>query len=291
MVDGELIPAERAAISVLDRGFLWGDGAYEIIPSFNGRLFRLSDHLERLRASLSYVQIRLPMSTNELVTRTDELMRANADVVSTYPVCRVGHWVSRGLEDWGPIYERSHDATLVSLVCPVRKHLTRANYESGLLMTLVSTRRSSPAILDPRAKTTSKMNLIMADVEAGFRRSIPLMLDQRGFIAESSTSNIFIVKDGSVLTPQAEWVLGGITRKVVIELALEAGIEVSEKDLTVIDAASADEIFVTSSTWGVVPVRAIDRIEPRLGTDGPVVRLLIDKLATLTGFHPIDQPH
>ncbi|MEX1125040.1 MAG: aminotransferase class IV [Acidimicrobiia bacterium] len=291
MINGELIPAERAAISVLDRGFLWGDGVYEIIPSFNGRLFRLSDHLERLQASLSYVQIRLPMSTNELATRTDELMRANADVVSTYPVCRVGHWISRGLEDWGRIYERTHDATLVSLVCPVRNHLTKADYESGLLMTLVSTRRSSPAVLDPRAKTTSKMNLIIADVEAGFRRSLPVMLDQRGFIAESSTSNIFIVKDGRVLTPQAEWVLGGITRKVVIELTLEAGIEVSEKDLTVIDAASADEIFVTSSTWGVVPVRAIDQIKPRLGTDGPVVRLLIDKLATVTGFHPMDQAH
>ena len=289
MIDDGLIPAEKAAISVLDRGFLWGDGVYEIIPSFNGRLFRLSDHLERLQASLSFVQIGLSLSTDELATRTHELMRANAEVVSTYPVCRVGHWISRGLEDWSPIYDRSHDVTLVSLVSPVRNRLTKSDYETGLLMTLVSTRRNSPATLDPRAKTTSKINLIMADVEAGSRRSIPLMLDQRGFIAESSTSNIFLVKDGTVLTPRAEWVLGGITRKVVIELALEAGIEVSEEDLTVMDAANADEIFVTSSTWGVVPVRAIDQIKPRLGTDGPVVSLLIDKLAALAGFHPMKE--
>jgi len=291
MIGDELIPAERAAISVLDRGFLWGDGVYEIIPSFNGRLFRLSDHLERLQASLDYVQIVLPMSTDELASRTEVLMRANAEIVSTNPVCRVGHWVSRGLEDWSRIYERTQDATLVSLVCPVRNHLTKADYENGLLMTLVSTRRNSPAVLDPRAKTTSKMNLILADVEAGFSRSLPLMLDQRGFIAESSTSNIFMVKDGRVLTPQAEWVLGGVTRKVVIELALDAGFELSEEDLTVVDASSADEIFLTSSTWGVVPVRAIDQIKPRLGTNGPVVRLLIDKLATVTGFHPMDPAH
>ena len=291
MIGDELIPAERAAISVLDRGFLWGDGVYEIIPSFNGRLFRLSDHLERLRASLDYVQIVLPMSIDELAARTELLLQANVEVVSTYPVCRVGHWISRGLEDWSRIYERTQDATLVSLVFPVRNPLTKADYENGLLMTLVSTRRNSPAVLDPRAKTTSKMHLILADVEAGSSRSLPLLLDQRGFIAESSTSNVFIVKGGRVLTPKAEWVLGGVTRKAVIELALEAGLEVSEEDLTVDDAASADEIFLTSSTWGVVPVRAVDQIKPRLGTNGPVVKLLIDKLATVTGFCPMNQAH
>jgi branched-chain amino acid aminotransferase len=289
MINDELMPAESAVISVLDRGFLWGDGVYEIIPSFNGRLFRLVDHLERLQTSLSYVQIRSPMTNEELATRTEELMRDNADVVSTYPVCRVGHWVSRGLEDWSPLHERAHDATLVSLVLPVRRPLTKADYENGILMTLVSTRRNPPGALDPRAKTTSRMNLTIADVEAGSRRSLPVLLDQRGFIAESSTSNIFLVKDGRVLTPRGEWVLEGITRKVVIELALEAGIEVSETDLTVADAETADEIFVTSSTWGVLPVRAIDQIEPRLGSDGPVVRLLIDKLAVATGFHPMAQ--
>lgn len=289
LVNNEAFPADRAVVSVFDRGFLWGDGVYEFIPCFNGELFRLADHLERLQASLAYVGIALGWSTEELTVRTDQLMLANVDLVAAHPVCRVGHWVSRGLEEWSPIYQRTQSATFVSFISPVLKPLARADYELGLDMTVVPTRRSPPEVVDPRAKVISKMNLILADIEASGRRSLPLLLDQRGFIAESSTSNIFLVKGNRLLTPQSEWVLGGITRIAVLEIASRLGFEVSETDLSLFDVAHADEIFLTASTWGVVPVRAIDHIEPRPGPDGPVARALIDELATMTGFHPLNQ--
>ena len=287
IVNDDVISADEAMVSVFDRGFLWGDGVYEVIPCFNGKLFRLADHLERLQASLSYVAIDLTVSTEELSTRTEQLMLLNSDLISAHPICRVGHWVSRGFEDWAPIYERDQSPTFVSFISPVLRPLGRAVYVDGLEMTVVANRRSSPGVVDPRAKITSKMNLIVADIQASSTRRLPLMLDERGFIAESSTSNIFFVKAGKLLTSRPEWVLGGITRKAIIEIAPMLDLEVWEKDLSLIDLADADEIFLTSSTWGVVPVRAIDHMRPKGGPRRPVTTALMDELARLTGFDPL----
>ena len=286
-VNGKIMPTDEARVSVLDRGFLWGDGVYEITPCFNGMLFRLDQHLERLRSSLRFAGITLEISQDDLVTSTTELVHLNREVTSFHPVCRVGHWVTRGIEEWVPVDERDSGTTLCILVEPVGRTFTRGDYLAGVPLTIVSIRRSSSSILDPRAKTTSRMNPIVAEIEGSARGALALMMDIHDHLAEGPTFNFFMVRDGELLTPRAENVLPGITRRAVLDLAAELGVPATEADLSPYDIADANEFFITASTWGVLPARSIDRFRPRDGVPGQMTMRLIDELSAHTGYHPL----
>lgn len=287
-LNGEIIPTAEARVSVLDRGFLWGDGVYEITPCFDGTLFRLKQHLTRLHASLRFVGIPLDMSQNDLLERTHHIVDLNRDVTSSSPVCRVGHWVTRGTEQWVPLDDRSGDTTLCILVQPVGRMLAPEDYLAGVALSIVPTRRSPSSVLDPRVKTTSRMNPIVAEMEGAARGGLALMLDIDDHVAEGPTFNLFLVREGELLTPRAENVLPGITRRAVLEIASELGIPAREADLSPYEIATATEFFVTASTWGVLPVRSIDRFRPRGEVPGQVTMTLIDQLAELTGYHPLE---
>lgn len=286
-VNGEIMPTDEARVSVLDRGFLWGDGVYEITPCFNGKLFRLDQHLERLRASLRFAGITLEISEEDLVRKTSELFDLNREVTSAHPVCRVGHWVTRGTEQWVPLDQRDRGPTLCILVEPVGRTLTPEDYLTGVPLTIVSTRRTPSSVLDPRAKTTSRMNAIVAEIEGSASGALALMMDIHDHVAEGPTFNFFLVRDGGLLTPKAENVLPGITRRVVLDLGAELGVPAMEANLSSYDIATANEFFVTASTWGILPARSIDRFRPRDGVPGEVTMRLIDRLSALTGFHPL----
>ena len=286
-VNGEIMPTDEARVSVLDRGFLWGDGVYEITPCFNGKLFRLDKHLERLRSSLRFAGITLEISQDDLVTNTAELVHLNREVTASHPVCRVGHWVTRGTEQWVPLDQRDRGPTLCILVEPVGRTLTPEDYLTGVPLTIVSTRRTPSSVLDPRAKTTSRMNAIVAEIEGSASGALALMMDIHDHVAEGPTFNFFLVRDGGLLTPKAENVLPGITRRVVLDLGAELGVPAMEANLSSYDIATANEFFVTASTWGILPARSIDRFRPRDDVPGEVTMRLIDKLSALTGFHPL----
>lgn len=286
-LNGEIVPRAEARVSVLDRGFLWGDGVYEVTPCFDGKLFRLDQHLERLRSSLRYTGITLEMSEDDLVRHTSQLVDLNRHVTSSHPVCRVGHWVTRGIEQWVPLDQRDRGATLCILVEPVARTLTPEDYMTGVPLTIVSTRRSPSSVLDPRAKTTSRMNAIVAEVEGTTRGALALMMDIGDHIAEGPTFNFFLVRDGELLTPKTENVLPGITRRAVLDLAAELDLPAAEADVSSHDITTADEFFVTASTWGVLPARSVDRFRPRDGVPGEVTMRLIDELSVLTGYHPL----
>lgn len=286
-VNGKIMPTDEARIPVVDRGFLWGDGVYEITPCFNGKLFRLDQHLERLRSSLRFAGITLEMSQDALVESTSELVHLNDEMTSSHPVCRVGHWVTRGDEQWVPLDQRDAGPTLCILVQPVGRTLTPEEYLTGVPLTIVSTRRTPSSVLDPRAKTTSRMNVIAAEIEASETGALALMMDIHDHVAEGPTFNFFLVTDRRLLTPKARNVLPGITRRVVLDLAAELAIPAMEADLSSYDIATANEFFVTASTWGVLPARSIDRFSPRDGVPGGVTMRLIDKLSALTGYHPL----
>jgi branched-chain amino acid aminotransferase len=286
-VNGEIMPTDEARVSVLDRGFLWGDGVYEITPCFNGKLFRLDQHLERLRASLRFAGITLEISQEDLVKSTSELVDQNRELTSSHPVCRVGHWVTRGIEKWVPVELRDSATTLCILVEPVGRTLTAEDYLTGVPLTIVSTRRTPSSVLDPRAKTTSRMNPIVAELEGSARGALALMMDVHGHLAEGPTFNFFMVREGELLTPRSENVLPGITRRAVLDLTAELCVPAVEADLAYYDIANANEFFVTASTWGVLPARSIDRFSPRDGVPGDVTMQLIDRLSALTGYHPL----
>lgn len=285
-LNGEIVPLAQARVSVLDRGFLWGDGVYEITPCYGGQLFRLEDHLARLQASLRYVAINLPLSWRQLAQVTREVVELNKAVTSSSPVCRVGHWVSRGVEDWRPVSEWVADPTVSIVVTPDAAR-SRDDYSQGVLLTVVGTRRNPSWAIEPRVKVLSKMNQILAELDAGSRGAMALMLDADGYIAEGSVSNVFLVRSGQLFTPRVQKILVGITRTVTLELASELGMAVVEEDLTAFDLACAEEIFLTTSPWGILPVRAVDRFTPTAKVPGPVTVRLMDSLAEKTGFHPL----
>jgi branched-subunit amino acid aminotransferase/4-amino-4-deoxychorismate lyase len=247
-------------------------------------------HLERLRASLRFVGIAVDMPDADLAGLTRHVVALNEALTSAHPVCRVGHWVTRGIEEWVPLDERKGGVTICIVVQPVGRTLSPEEYRSGVPLSIVSTRRSPPSVLDPRVKTTSRLNPIVAELEGSTRGALALMLDVHGYVAEGPTFNFFLVRDGRLLTPRAEHVLPGITRRTVLELATELGIPAGEVDLSPYEIASASEFFVTASTWGVLPVRSVDRFIPRDGVPGEVSMTMIDRMAKLTGYHPLE-PH
>jgi len=202
-VNGEIMPTDKARVSVLDRGFLWGDGVYEVTPCFKGKLFRLDQHLERLASSLRFAGITLEISREDLVKSTSELVHWNRELTSSHPICRVGHWVTRGIEQWVPIERGDSAATLCILVEPVLRIFAPEDYLTGVPLTIVSTRRTPPSALDPRAKTTSRMNPIVAEIEGSARGALALMMDVHDHVAEGPTFNFFMVREGQLLALSA----------------------------------------------------------------------------------------
>jgi branched-chain amino acid aminotransferase len=288
-LNGQIVPTGEARVSVLDRGFLWGDGVYEVTPCFTGRLFRLDQHIERLFSSIRFVGMSIDISRDDLIATTLEVVDLNRDVTSSHPVCRVGHWVTRGIEEWVPLDERVGGTTLCILVQPVGRTPAPEDYLAGVPLTVVPTRRSPSSVLDPRVKTTSRMNPIVAEMEGSAGGALALMMGIDGHVAEGPTFNFFVVREGGLVTPKSENVLPGITRRAVLELASELGVPTLEADLSSYEIATADEFFVTASTWGVLPVASVGRSTPRDEVPGELTMSLIDALARLTGYHPLER--
>jgi branched-chain amino acid aminotransferase len=288
-LNGEIIPTAEARVSILDRGFLWGDGVYEVTPCFNGESFRLDQHIERLFSSLRFVGMSLDISQDDLITKTLEIVDLNRDVTSSHPVCRVGHWVTRGMEEWVPLDERDGGTTLCILVQPAGRTFAPEEYLAGVPLSVVPTRRSPSSVLDPRVKTTSRMNPIVAEMEGSAGGALALMMDIDDHVAEGPTFNYFMVREGGLVTPKAENVLPGITRRAVLELASTLAIPAREADLSLFEIATANEFFVTASTWGILPVASVGRFVPRDEVPGEVTMSLIDELARLTGYHPLER--
>jgi len=283
-LNGEIVEESRAHLSPFDRGFLWGDGVYEITPCFNGVAFRLEDHLDRLFRSLRYVQIEPPLSPQQMEEATNSVLAANSALLDSSPICKLGHWITRGEDPLGT--STPHAGATVCIICwPVGSNEVRGeDFRNGVKLVVVATRRNPPESLDPRAKVISKMNQILAELDAKGTEALPLMLDTRGFVAESSIANFYIVRDGVIWTPTGRNILHGITRKVLLELADRLGIKVIATDFTMYDVGQAEEFFLTHSSACVLPVRQVDRYTPTAEVPGRVTSLLMKAFAEETGI-------
>lgn len=283
-LNGKVVEESQALISPFDRGFLWGDGVYEITPCFSGRLYRLSDHLDRLFRSLRYVRIHPGISKNELEEITLRLLEANLPRLEPQGVYRVGHWITRGMDQPSMAARDAGPPTLFIFWRPVKKETLARLYVEGVPLSIVPTRRVPPQCVETRAKVTSKMNQILAELDADVRGAQSLMLDIHGNVAENSVANFFIVRDGVLWTPPERNILEGITRKVVFELAQKMSLPILERDFTLYDIAQAEEFFITSSAICAMPVRQIDGFKPRAPVPGPITQRLIHAFAEETGF-------
>ncbi|MBM4276347.1 MAG: hypothetical protein FJ130_00495 [Deltaproteobacteria bacterium] len=283
-LNGKIVREGEAALSPFDRGFLWGDGVYEITPCFNRRLYRLKDHLDRLYRSFRYVRIDLGIGQEEVEKLTLDLLQMNLPLLAEESVYRVGHWVTRGMDTPSMVARAAGPPTLFIFWRPVAVEAAARSLAEGVKLAIVPTRRVPPQCLETRAKVTSKLNQILAELEADAVDSLSLMLDIHGNVSENSIANFFIVKKGVLWTPPAQNVLEGITRKVVFELSSRLRISVEEQHFSLYDLAQSDEFFLTSSVTCVTPVREVHGIRPSSPVPGPVTKRLMAAFVDETGF-------
>lgn len=288
-LNGELIEESQVQISPFDRGFLWGDGVYEVTPSFDLRLYRLGDHLDRLYRSLRYVRIEPGITRVEMEKATVDAHEANLGRLEEGPIYRLGHWVTRGADSPTMRARDARNPTVFMAWRPMPLAPLAQAMSEGVRLTVTATRRNPPESLETRAKVISKMNQTLAELDADAHEALSLMLDIHGNVAENAIANFFIVRDGVLWTAPAQNVLEGVTRKAVFELAARLGIQVNERNFTLYDVAQAEEFFLTSSVICALPVREVDRFQPMAPVPGPVTKRLINAFAEETGFDFIER--
>lgn len=285
-LNGRIVPSSEACVSVFDAGFQSGDGVWEGLRVYNGVVFELETHLARLFASAKALTISIPLSREEIVSAIYDTLRANDFRDDTHIRLMVTRGVRR-TSGMDPNNSRDSTAT-VAIVAerkPVPVHL------AGIRLCTVHTRRPSPDVLDPGIHHANQLNSILAKIEANAAGvDGGLMLDRDGFVAETDSANIFMVKDGELSTPRPVFCLHGITRSIVLREARSAGIASAERDITVFDLYSADEVFTTGTLGELTPVAEIDRRGIGDGLPGGITQQLHQLYRNLTrhmGVHAL----
>jgi branched-chain amino acid aminotransferase len=269
-INGEWLEKENAKISVFDHGLLYGDGVFEGMRTYNGKIFRLRQHLQRLVESGRAIGLEMPMSADEFEKAIYETMKVNG-LEEAY----VRLVVTRGIGDLG-LDPESCGTPEVILIAGKLALYPPELYENGLAVIIAKTRRNLATALNPRLKSLNYLNNILAKREAtaaGLKEA--LMLNADGFVAEATGENIFIVKDGVLETPPTDaGILVGITRQAVMELAEKNGIPVRERRLKPDDIYAAEECFLTGSAAEMAPIVQVDGRPIGTGKPGPVMKKL-----------------
>jgi branched-chain amino acid aminotransferase len=268
-VNGELKPRAEAMVSVFDSGFMLGDGVWEGLRVHQGKLAFLDHHLDRLFEGAKAIALDVGLSRDQLTKRLYDTLDANAMSEGAH----VRLMVTRGVRST-PYQDPRVVVTPATVVIVAEyKEPDPAVYERGLKLFTVHVRRGDPAVQDQKINSHSKLNCILASIQATQAGADEaLMLDPHGFVATCNSTHFFIVRRGEVWTSSGKYCLGGITRSVVLEIAREAGIPAIEKTFSLTDVYGADEAFVTGTFAGIVPVREIDGRE--LECRGPMVERL-----------------
>jgi branched-chain amino acid aminotransferase len=274
-VNGTLSDAQHATVSVFDHGFLYGEGIYETMRTFNGQPFLFDRHMRRLRASAGMMLLPIPLADGEFERRSRETMRAAGLGEGPSREAYLRILVTRG------IGELSYDPTACpapTVVIIAKPHVEPPAevYERGVKLSIVSVVRNHPDTVNPLIKSNNLLNNALAMQEAFRRGAVEgVMRNYRGELAECTQSNLFVVRDGAAVTPPSSaGLLQGITREFVFEIGREIGVPVHETALRDDDLFAADEAFFTSSTRGIVPAVAVDDRTIGTGAPGPVTRAL-----------------
>jgi branched-chain amino acid aminotransferase len=276
-LDGKFVPREAAKISVFDHGFLYGDGVFEGIRAYNGRVFRLEEHLDRLYDSAKTIDLQVPVSKAEFGEIVLETLRKN-NLREAY----IRPIVSRGVGDLGLDPRKCPKPTIV-VIAVEWGAMYGDLYEKGLKAITVSVRRNPAQALPPNVKSLNYLNNIFAKIEANYKGGDEaIFFDTNGYISEGSGDNIFVVKNGEIITPPTLNNLRGITRVVALEIAASLGITVKEQNLGYYDMYSADEVFVTGTAAEVGPIVLIDGRSIGSGRPGPVTRQLMAAFKAVT---------
>jgi branched-chain amino acid aminotransferase len=272
-LNGEFVTKENAVVSVYDHGFLYGDGIFEGIRAYNGNVFKLRDHIERLFDSARSIMLHIPHTIEEMEELVVETIRRN-QLVDAY----VRLVVSRGPGNLG-LDPRSCPKPNVIIIVEQLAIFSKEAYENGLKIVTVPTRRNTPDALNPKIKSLNYLNNILVKIEANLAGvSEALMLNSEGYVAEGSGDNIFVIKRGVLYTPPGYvGALEGITRRAIMEICEEKGYTVKEEPFTRHDVFVADEVFLTGTAAEVIAVIEVDGRQIGNGVPGPITRdLLVD---------------
>ena len=256
--NGALRPEREVGIPIRDRGYIYGDAVFDATRTFNGKPFRLRDHIRRLYNSLRYLRIDPGMDPEEMERWSIEVVNHNYPLLPINQDVWIFQRISRGVEAVTP--EEETGPTVLIETHPIPFARRAALYRDGISVITPSIPRIPPRFMSPRAKTHNYLNLVLGDLEAQATDpdSWAILLDENGNLTEGRGSNIFLVKDGVVATPRAQFVLEGITRGIVLDLARGLDLSVEETDLDLYDAYTADEAFLTSTSLCVCPVSSVN---------------------------------
>src|ERR1700720_2788151 len=277
-IDGKFYSEANAKVSVFDHGLLYGDGIFEGIRFYNGRVFRLEEHLARLRDSARSICLEIPMSMREMTEALLETIRQN-DLRDGY----IRLLVTRGVGNLGLNPVQCKRPSVIIIAATIALYPAEI-YAKGLTVVTCATRRTSTAALNPAVKSLNYLNNVMARIEANLAGADEaLMLNEAGNVAECTADNVFIIKRGQIFTPPiAAGALRGITRSVVFEIAPELGIKITDPDITRHDVFVADECFLTGTAAEVIPVIKADGRSIGNGKPGPITARIIARFGQVT---------
>ena len=271
-IDGTLYDKDDAKVSVYDHGLLYGDGVFEGLRVYGGRVFECAAHIDRLYASAKAIRLTIPLSREQVRAAMEETVRAN-----DFRDCYMRLVVTRGVGYLGLNPNKCPKPTVIVITDTIDMY-PKEMYEKGMAVITATVIRNHPNALSPRIKSLNYLNNILAKIEA-VDAGVPeaIMLNHEGNVAECTGDNIFVVRGGVVLTPgTADGILEGITRKVILELCRTLGVPCFEKTLQRHDLYIADECFLTGSAAEVIPVTRIDGRTVADGHPGPITRRLIE---------------
>ncbi|MCX8511912.1 MAG: branched-chain-amino-acid transaminase [Chthoniobacteraceae bacterium] len=276
-IDGVFYPESEAKISVFDHGLLYGDGIFEGIRFYNGRVFRLDEHLDRLWDSAKAIMLRIPISLEEMREATLETIRQNG-----FQDGYVRLLVTRGKGNLGLSPDRCPKATVIIIADKIQLYPVE-KYEKGMVMVTCATRRAAPAALLPAVKSLNYLNNVMAKIEASHAGADEgVMLNEQGYIAECTGDNLFVIKKGVISTPPVyAGALCGITRDVVFEICRELGIPIREIEMTRYDVYTADECFLTGTAAEVIAAIELDTRVIGTGEPGAITKKVIARFREL----------
>lgn len=276
-IDGKFVPESEAKISVFDHGFLYGDGVFEGIRAYDGKVFRLREHIDRLYDSARAINLEIPHTKEEFEKIILETLRRNK-LRDAY----IRPIVSRGVGDLGLDPRKCKKPTVIVITKPWGK-LYGDLYSKGLKAVTVAVRRNSFDALPPNIKSLNYLNNVLAKIEANVKGGDEaIFLDRNGYVSEGSGDNIFVVKRGKITTPPTINNLRGITREVVIEIINRLGFPFCEANLGLYDLYTADEVFVTGTAAEVAPIVEIDGRIIGDGKPGKITKLIMEEFEKVT---------
>lgn len=286
-LNGEYVPESEARIPFRDRGVKYGDAIFDTTRTFGHDIFRLREHLERFYRSLKYLRIDPQMTIDEFISVTEQVVEKNLPLIAEDEDYWVTQRVTRGLDPSDATAWPEWEGPTVIVEClPLPLAARATSYRDGLEVVTPSVRRVAPDMVSPRAKTHNYLNLVLADLEVSAQNpnAHAILLDENGNLSEGKGSNLFLVQDGAICTPRERYVLPGVSRSVVRELAGKLGIPITETDIDLFDAYNADECFVSSTSFCVCPVRSVNGNEMPSDCPGPITKKIIDAYVEYVGF-------